>query len=101
MKRLLLPLMSLALPAGAAAAPGMVAAQAVVEWKHEAQPHIIVDESVWRCDGGTCTGGVVDKPLLKLRACRAIARYAGRVTSFSTASGPLGTEEIARCNGGR
>ena len=94
-------LMAIALPAHAAAASGWVAAEAQVEWKHDAQPRVIVEDKVWRCEGEVCTGAVVDTPLLKLRACRAIARYAGGVTSFATPSGPLGAAEIARCNGGR
>lgn len=96
-----LALMIAAAPAHAAAADGWTAAEAQVQWKHQPEPHVIVDENVWRCDGEVCTGKVVDKPFLKLRACRAIARYAGRVTGFSTPSGPLGSKEIARCNAER
>lgn len=76
-------------------------AEVQVEWKHEPQPRVIVDQKVWRCEADRCTGALPDKPFLKLRACRAIARYAGRVTAFSTPSGALDADALARCNGER
>lgn len=94
-------LMMSTLATAAAAAPAWTTGEARVEWKHDAQPRVVVEDKVWRCEGAICTGQLVDKPLLKLRACRALARYAGRVTSFSTRSGGLDEAQIARCNGER
>ncbi|HXH54044.1 MAG TPA: hypothetical protein VNH53_11550 [Sphingomicrobium sp.] len=86
-----------AVVAAAAGLPGD-SAVAKVEWSHRPQPAVIVDQQAWRCEGNECFGQVIDKPYLKLRACRAIARYAGKVTSFSTPSGALSDEDLARCN---
>lgn len=87
-----------ALPASGA---GWSAAEAKVEWSGFARETIIVEETVWKCDGDTCRGRVFDTPLLRKRACRSIARYTGSVTRFATASGELAPEELARCNGKR
>ena len=87
-----------ALPASGA---GWSAGEAKVEWSGFPRDTIIVEETVWKCDGDTCRGRVFDTPLLRARACRSIARYAGGVTRFATASGELAPEELARCNGKR
>lgn len=84
-----------------AAGTGLSHAQAEVAWAHEARDRIVVEGSVWRCDGTSCRGSIADTPLLKHRACRAIARYAGGVTRFETATGELDAGALARCNGKR
>lgn len=84
-----------------ASGAGWSSAEVAVEWSHGRRDKIIVGDTIWRCDGDTCRGRVVDTPLLKLRSCRAIARFAGRVTRYASASGELSADDLARCNGGR
>lgn len=91
----------LAAAALAAAGADWSAAEVRVEWKGGTRDTIIVENSAWRCDGEICRGRVIDKPLLRHRACRAIARFAGGVTRFATATTELDSQELERCNGGR
>ena len=91
----------LLLAAMSASGTGWSAAEAKVEWRRGHADTIIVENSVWRCDGDTCVGRVFDTPLLRHRSCRSIARQAGGVTRFRTNSGELGPAELARCNGRR
>ena len=88
------------LAAHAAAAP-MVTGEAVVQWKHRAQDKIIVDETIWRCQGTTCNGQLADNGHSVARACRQVARFAGLVQSFRTPAQSLGEQELSRCNRGR
>jgi hypothetical protein len=100
MKSLVCTLLVVAASAAAEAAPArQTAAEARVEWRNEPKPTVFVDDEVWHCDGDICKGPLIDKPFLKLRACRTIARQLARVTGFSSASGPLGEEDLKRCNG--
>ena len=84
-----------------AAGAGLSAAEVEVAWSHQARDRIVVEDSVWRCEGTTCRGRIGDTPLLKQRACRAIARYTGGVTRFATVTGELDADALARCNGKR
>ena len=87
-----------AMVAAVASVTGISDAEVEVAWTHQARERIIVEDSVWRCEGTSCHGRIADTPLLKQRACRAIARYAGRVTRFTSASGSLDADALARCN---
>ena len=87
--------------AAQSAPPRGVAAEARVQWSHEPRETLIVGEQVWRCEGETCRGQVIDTPFLQVRACRAIARQVAGVADFSSASGPLTADELGRCNGRR
>ena len=93
--------MTLFLALASAAGAAEVAATVQVEWGVEPKRAVIVDQRAWPCTSTSCSVRVIDTPYLKARACRAIARYAGRVTSFSTPSGHLSAQELARCNGER
>ena len=88
---------SLAIPV--AAAP-MVTAEATVQWKHGAQDSIIVGETMWRCQGTTCSGQIVENGPSLARACRQVARNGGPVQSFKTPGQALGEQELSRCNRG-
>lgn len=83
----------------AAAAP-MVTAEATVTWTHGAQDKIIVDETMWHCQGTTCTGQLAETGPSVARACRQVARNAGLVQSFRTPAQTLGEQELSRCNRG-
>jgi hypothetical protein len=84
----------------AAAAP-LVTAEAVVQWQHQAQDRIIVDEAMWRCQGTTCSGQLVESGPSLARACRQVAHNAGPVQSFRTPAQTLSEQELSRCNRGR
>jgi predicted dinucleotide-binding enzyme len=84
----------------AIAAP-TVTGEAVVQWKHGAQDKIIVDETVWRCQGTTCSGQLAENGHSVARACRQVARFAGLVQSFRTPAQTLDEQELSRCNRGR
>jgi hypothetical protein len=93
-------LFAVSLGAPAIAGP-MVTAEAVVEWKHQAQDRIIVDEAMWRCQGTTCSGQLVESGPSLARACRQVAHNAGLVQSFRTPAQMLSEQELSRCNRGR
>jgi hypothetical protein len=57
----------------------------------------VARDVVWVCEGTTCTAGRgTSRPLMM---CAALAKKAGRVTSFTVDGKPLEDADIARCNG--
>ena len=58
-----------------------------------------VDGVLWRCSGDTCVAPRDgSRPLT---VCARLARRLGQVVSFSTPSGTLAGDDLARCNAKR
>ena len=85
------------LATSATAAP-VVTGEATVQWKRGAQDSIIVDETMWSCQGTTCRGQLAENMPTLQRACRQVARQAGAVQSFRTPAQSFGEPELVRCN---
>lgn len=57
----------------------------------------ILDGSLWKCAGDSCTTREAgSRPVL---ICQRVAKKFGPVASFATPTGELSEQELARCNG--
>ena len=52
----------------------------------------------WQCTGTACTGPAINGRFGDARGCREIAHAAGAVAAYQGAKGPLGADELAKCN---
>lgn len=75
-------------------------ASATVAWRHGPRASAFVGGGLWRCAGDSCSGPLADRPAARARACRQLARYAGRVLALVTPGGAIDADGLARCNRG-
>lgn len=54
--------------------------------------------TTWQCTGALCTGPAINGRFGDPRGCREIAHAAGAVTAYEGAKGPLGADDLAKCN---
>ena len=89
---------SLAMSTTAAVArPADLQGTVYLNWTHGARPYVIVDETLWRCDGDRCVGPVSGSLTQAARICR-LLRRSGEVKRFVLPSGELSAEQLQRCN---
>ena len=62
-----------------------------------ARAHVVADNSVWNCEGDTCTS--VAHHASTVHDCRLLVRVIGPVSSYGVENAQLSEEDIARCNG--
>jgi len=62
----------------------------------EAPVKKVVGDSVWRCEGTTCSG--TNDGAKALNTCIKVVKTFGPVSSFATPKGEFGAEELSRCN---
>jgi hypothetical protein len=99
--RLLSVFAAAALALGLAAAPAMAqrgpaGAVATVEAPFAAAERIITGTIVWNCDGPACRAGA--NQTNNVRACRQLARQAGRITAYSVGDVAFTADQLASCN---
>lgn len=54
--------------------------------------------TTWTCAGASCTGPAINGRFGDARGCREIAKAAGAVASYEGEKGPLGADDLAKCN---
>lgn len=81
--------------AGAAAAEPVVAK---LQSPVPAATKTVAGGAVFECLGDVCAARSPGADTATLRGCKDLARQAGSVTTFGSASKPLSTEELATCN---
>ena len=54
--------------------------------------------TTWTCTGAACTGPAINSRFGDARGCREIAKAAGAVTAYEGEKGPLGADDLAKCN---
>lgn len=98
MRYFLLPLMLLAQPALAAPA-----GQAEFAPGTQVPARIVVNETIWTCADGRCTGPSETRAIAMQRACNALARSVGAVATFTVGAAALTPAAVGACNtkGGR
>ncbi|MDB5670651.1 MAG: putative secreted protein [Alphaproteobacteria bacterium] len=86
-------LLAFAAPVAAAGVPiqyrAELAAPAVAE-------RIVVRDTVWHCEGGTCVGPKSNS--IPAVLCAALVRETGPVRSFAVDGRPLPAEQLEKCN---
>jgi len=60
---------------------------------------LIVNDTLWRCAGTTCTGPGGGGRVGDHQACRDLARKAGAVAAYTSVRGTLSADDLTRCNG--
>src|SRR6478672_10719731 len=59
---------------------------------------LVVGETIWACADGHCTGPAETRTVAMQRACAALARSVGAVTSFTVGTTSMAPEAIQACN---
>ena len=54
--------------------------------------------TTWTCTGASCTGPAINGRFGDARGCREIAKAAGAVAAYEGEKGPLGVDDLAKCN---
>lgn len=62
----------------------------------EAPAKKVVGDSLWRCDGASCSG--VNDGAKALNTCIKVVKAFGPVSSFATPKGEFSAEDLSRCN---
>lgn len=94
----------LAFPFAMLAMPiGLMAAQPAGEARFDSgvrlPSSLVVNDSVWTCGDGRCTGPAETRRIALQKACKTLARKVGAVTSLSAGGAALAGEDLERCNG--
>jgi hypothetical protein len=90
--------LALLIPTAAIARSSEAAVVADVEWKHGAEDHIIINDTLWKCDGNRCSGTVLDYGKFPAWTCRKVHRAAGAVTRFTVGAREFSESELKTCN---
>ncbi|MBC6981781.1 hypothetical protein [Caulobacter sp. 17J80-11] len=83
--------------AGAAAAQGGET-QLTLQNGEGAAAKVIVDGTVWKCEGVTCVAGGSIKAQPAARACKRVVAKLGTVSAFSWRGEALSGDALAECN---
>lgn len=59
---------------------------------------IVVDDRLWRCADGQCTGPGETRGVAMMRACKALARSVGTVASYRVGVAGLQADALKTCN---
>ena len=81
--------------AGAASAADRIVAQ--LESPIAAQK-LVSGGAIWNCEGSTCAATGQTSRSTSLRACQALAKEVGRLSSFGSEKTTFEAEQLARCN---
>lgn len=90
----LFPLLMVAQPALAAAPTG----QAEFAPGTSVPAHIVVNEKIWNCVDGRCTGPAEVRAVALQKACTTLAREVGAVAALTAGPAALTPDAIAKCN---
>lgn len=60
---------------------------------------IVVNDSIWTCSEGRCTGPAETRRIAMQKACKTLARKIGAVVSLNAGGASLASEDLDRCNG--
>lgn len=59
---------------------------------------VVVNDQLWRCADGTCSGPGELRAVAMMRACKGLAREIGAVASFTVGVARLDDAAIQQCN---
>lgn len=90
----LFPLLMVAQPALAAASPG----QAEFAPGTSVPSRVVVNEKIWNCLDGRCTGPAESRAVALQRACGTLAREIGAVATLTAGATSLTPDALAKCN---
>jgi hypothetical protein len=93
MKRALIVLGLLAQPALAAQT-----GQAAFAPGTQVPARLVVGDVVWNCADGRCAGPAETRMVAMQRACSALARSVGAITSFTVGTATLAPDAVQACN---
>lgn len=63
-----------------------------------APARVIVNDTIWRCEGSQCTGKAESRPVMIRRACKTLAVEVGALSSLTIGTKALDATELAACN---
>lgn len=97
MTRILIPLIPLLFAAAPAFAAGTTG-QAQFAPGTAVPTKIVVNETIWTCADGACTGPAESRAVALQKACGTLAREIGPVTTLAAGSTALTGAAIDQCN---
>jgi hypothetical protein len=62
---------------------------------------VIASDTLWDCQGATCTTQVSDYRAQSVSLCRDLTKEVGAVSTYSAAGSSFAAEQLAKCNAGR
>lgn len=63
-----------------------------------APARIVINDTIWRCDGAKCAGKNETRAVMVRLACKTLAGEVGALSSFAVGTQVLGETELAACN---
>ena len=61
---------------------------------------IVIDDSLWRCEAGRCSGPAEERKVAVQKICKDLARKVGAVEALSVGKTTLAAEDLTACNKG-
>ena len=77
---------------------GYVPSEATFVAGTAAPARLVINDTIWRCDGAKCTGKNETRPVMIRKACKSLAGEVGALSSLTIGTQVLGETELAACN---
>ena len=61
---------------------------------------LVVNDMLWRCDAGGCSGPAEERKVAVQKICKDLARKVGAVEALSVGKTRLAADDLAACNKG-